>query len=114
MMKKFWNDEAGFIVSAELVLVLTIAVLGTVVGLTAIRDSVANELVDLSSAFGAVDQSYNVTGLAKAKDLGTKPNHAVISGFGFNDGQDNCDCRPLVYADICGKNDTFVGVPENN
>ena len=31
MLKKFWNDEAGVIVSAEIVLVATILVLGLIV-----------------------------------------------------------------------------------
>ena len=37
-LSKLANDELGFIISAELVLVMTIAVLGMVVGLTAVRD----------------------------------------------------------------------------
>ena len=36
------NDEAGFIISAELVLVITIGVLAMVVGLTAVRDAVTH------------------------------------------------------------------------
>ena len=66
-MRKLMNDEAGFVISAELVLVLTIAVLAMVVGLAAVRDAVVQELNDLSHAFGAVSQSYNVTGLSKAR-----------------------------------------------
>ncbi|HBN79405.1 MAG TPA: branched-chain amino acid aminotransferase, partial [Planctomycetaceae bacterium] len=34
LINNLYNDEAGFIVSAELVLVATIAVLGMVVGLS--------------------------------------------------------------------------------
>lgn len=100
-------DEAGFIISAELVLVLTIAVLGMVVGLTAVRDAVTNELNDLAHAFGAVSQSYHVVGLKKA--LNCWGSHASINGFGFNDHADDCDCNPIRYIDVCGKDDPSDG-----
>src|SRR4051812_46052804 len=91
MMRKLFSDEAGFVVSAELVLVLTIGVLGRVVGLTAVRDSLSQELVDLSDAFGVVNQTFNVVGISKAKTAGKA--HAAIGGFGFNDNADDCDCK---------------------
>ncbi len=112
-MRKLFNDEVGFVISAELVLVLTIAVLGMVVGLTSVRDSINAELVDLSNAFGAIDQSYSVRGSFKASN--TDKAHAQVAGFGFNDRGDDCDCKPLEYIDICGKNDSSNGaVKEGN
>ncbi|WP_437202411.1 branched-chain amino acid aminotransferase [Planctomicrobium sp. SH664] len=54
------NDEAGFIVSAELVLVSTIAVLGMVVGLSEVSHNVNNELEDVGSAFASLKQDYKV------------------------------------------------------
>lgn len=108
-MRKFLNDESGFVVSSELVLVLTIAVLGMVVGLTAVRDSISQELVDLSDAFGAVNQTYNVSGVSKAKNRGKA--HAAIGGFGFNDNADDCDCVGLTITDVCGKVDASTGAP---
>ena len=51
-MMKLWNDEAGFIVSAELVLIATILVLGMIVGLVSVRDQVVQELGDIALAFG--------------------------------------------------------------
>ncbi len=106
-MRKLFNDEAGFVVSAELVLVLTIAVLGMVVGLTAVRDSISQELVDLSDAFGAVNQTFNVVGISKAKNSGKA--HAAVGGFGFNDKVDECDCQGLTITDVCGKQDSSNG-----
>lgn len=44
--EKLAGDEAGFVITAELVLVLTIAVLAMVVGLTAVRDSITQEMND--------------------------------------------------------------------
>lgn len=54
------NDEAGFIVSAELVLVATITVLGMIVGLSEVALNVNNELEDVGSAFANINQSYKV------------------------------------------------------
>ena len=62
-LKWLHEDEAGFIISSELVLVMTIGVLAMVVGLTAVRDSVTHEMNDVSHAFGTVSQSDSVTGL---------------------------------------------------
>ena len=104
---KLASDEHGFIISAELVLVLTIAVLGMVVGLTAVRDSITHELNDLSHAFGAVNQSYSVTGLKKDRCYGDV--HAYVAGFGFNDKSDDCDCKPITFLDVNGKNDPSSG-----
>lgn len=56
------NDEAGFIISAELVLVATICVLGLIVGLAEVCLNINNELEDVGSAFQCIQQSYSVKG----------------------------------------------------
>jgi len=77
------NDEAGFIVSAELVLVSSIAVLGMVVGLSEVALNVNEELEDVGSAFGAMNQSYCLKGV-----MG---HQASVSGGEFRDNTDFCD-----------------------
>ncbi len=62
MLKKFWNDEAGFVVTVEMILVATVLVIGLVAGLAMLRDAVLAELGDTAQAFGAMDQSYSVGG----------------------------------------------------
>ena len=106
---KLLRDDAGFIISAELVLVLTIGVLAMVVGLTAVRDAVTHELNDVSHAIGAVSQSYNYNGLRKDCKNGA---HAYINGAGFNDDADECDCKVIELVDVCGKNDPSYGADE--
>lgn len=108
-LKWLLKDENGFIISAELVLVLTIGVLAMVVGLTAVRDSVTHELNDISHAVGAVSQTYTVNGLQKSCNNGS---HASINGFGFNDDADNCDCKVIELVDVCGKDDPSNGRDE--
>ena len=62
-LTRFWNDDAGFIVSAELLFLYTIAVLGLLTGMVAIRNAVIHEMVDVADSIGALDQSYTFVGL---------------------------------------------------
>ena len=77
------NDENGFILSAELVLIGTITVLGMIVGLTELSYGVNEELEDLGSAIGAINQTYYFT-LASGKK-------GEVVGSTFLDFQDECD-----------------------
>ena len=63
-LNRFWNDDAGFIVSAELLFLYTIAVLGLLTGMVAIRNAVIHEMVDVADSIGALDQSYSFKGLS--------------------------------------------------
>lgn len=100
-MRKLFNDENGFVVSAELILVLTIGVLGMVVGIASVRDAVLTELGDVADAFGTIDQSFNYRSATKAGD--TTKGHGNVSGAGFNDRSDDCDCKIVTFSDVCGK-----------
>ncbi len=86
---------------------MTIAVLGMVVGLASVRDAINAEVVDLSNAFGTVDQTYNPRGAYK--DVFGAKEHARISGFGYVDVGDDFDCKPLLFTQVCGKPDTSSG-----
>ena len=63
MLKKLWNDEMGVIISAELVLVMTILVIGVITGLASVRDAVVTELADVGAAIGNMDQSFTIGGV---------------------------------------------------
>jgi hypothetical protein len=82
-LRTLWNDDAGFIVSAELVLVATILVIGLIVGLTSLRNQIVQELVDVGQAIGSMSQSYAFAGTKKC-------------GVGFTDGASYTD-----KADFC-------------
>ena len=64
LISRLWSDDAGFIVSAELVLVATIVVIGMITGLVAIRKDVTSELTEVGQALAAIDQGYNYSGLS--------------------------------------------------
>ena len=52
--KKLIHDEYGFVISAELMLIITLMFCAATVGWGAVKDSLANELNDVSHAIGAV------------------------------------------------------------
>ncbi len=90
IITKLYNDEAGFIVSAELILVSTIAVLAMVVGLSEVAHAVNQELEDVASAFGCVNQSYRYSGAAG--------HYGQQSGSRYTDGADFCDSDGNINA----------------
>jgi len=83
------NDEAGFLVSAELILVSTIAILSLVVGLSEVSAAINNELNDVANAFGSINQSFCFRGTAGCKGKGV--------GSTFADGVDQCD-QSSIYS----------------
>lgn len=106
MLRTLINDESGFVVTAEILVIFTLIFCATVVGFAVIKDSLAHELHDVSEAIGSVSQSYNVVGLRKARSNGNY--HAQCSGFGFNDAADDCDCVGLTLTSVAGKDDPSV------
>jgi Flp pilus assembly pilin Flp len=85
-MKRFWEDQCGAILSAELVLLMTILVIGMIVGLKALQDAVVNELGDVAAAIGALNQSYSFSGIQ-----GNGGISAMTAGSIFTDAVDNGD-----------------------
>ena len=78
--RALWTDDAGVIISAELVMVMTIAVLSTVVGLHSVVGGVITELGDIGTAIGHANQSMLVTGFGVAGDPGNCPWKAKVAG----------------------------------
>ena len=97
MIMKLVHDETGVIISAELILVLSLAVLAMVVGLSEVAIAVNTELNDLSNAIGAMNQSYAYTGFRKAwpKYL------SFVAGTTFIDFVDDCDWNQSCDL-VCG------------
>ena len=67
LLTALWADESGFIITAELVLIATIVVLGLIAALICVRDSVGGELNDIAAAFRNIDQSYYYGGMRGCK-----------------------------------------------
>lgn len=105
MFLQLWRDDGGAVISAELVLVLTILVIGVIVGLSEVAVAINTELNDISNAIGALDQSFFYGGF-HAFDGKLK---SATGGSRFTDAHDDCDkntscdlvCGPPIV-DTCG------------
>jgi Flp pilus assembly pilin Flp len=83
MWKAFWNDEAGVILSTEMVLLLSILAIGMTAGLTTLRDGVITELADTGAAFGRMNQGFAVNNVSAPS--------SATAGSLFADAADFCD-----------------------
>jgi hypothetical protein len=111
MLTQILNDETATVVSAELILILTISFCGAAVGWSTIGSAIVSELDDISEMVGVIDQTYNVT--AHAAPINETTNHGSCSPFGFNDQEDDCDCQGVVLIETAGKIQTGAGDSEN-
>ena len=68
MLRNLMNDEAGFLVSAELILIFTLVFCAVAVGVATVRDSLVQELGDVAEAVGALNQSYNYRSISAASE----------------------------------------------
>ena len=83
ILAQLWADEAGFVVSSELILISLIMVFGVLVGMQTVRDAVISELADVAQAINNLNQSYSfsaVTGHASS-----------VAGSIYDDNTDFCD-----------------------
>lgn len=62
LWKHLWNDETGTVLSAELVLVGTLGVIGATAGIAAVGHSVDGELEEVAYSLRSLDQSYHLEG----------------------------------------------------
>jgi Flp pilus assembly pilin Flp len=101
----FLHDDSGFIVSAELILIATIAVLGLIVGLSQVQNAVVAELNDVGHAIGALNQSYYFSGFHAYKWGGwTKSFFRGSAWFDFADACDGWGCMIVCEGAVaeCG------------
>ncbi len=102
LMGNLWTDETGAILSAELVLILTILVLGTIVGLAEVAKAVNTELNDVSNAIGRLDQSYFFAGYKSG--TGGAKGISETAGARYTDGVDDCDLNGTCEIVCSGSN----------
>lgn len=86
LIYEFWTDQSGVIVSAEIVIVATVVVLGLIVGLNALQSAIVFELNDIARAFCSLNQSYWFSGFRGCK--------ASVPGSQFTDIN---TCARLCY-----------------
>ena len=80
LFQQLFRDEAGFILSSELAMVSTIAVMGLVAGLSEATGNVNAELQDVGAAMRHLNQSYSYSTRTAA---GSFSDQAAQSDFGL-------------------------------
>lgn len=91
MFLSFWNETDGAIVSIEIVLIVTIAVLALIVGWSEVAKGVNTELNDISNAIGALNQGYAYTGYESGRKWHDEKQMSRYNGSRFEDSTDDCD-----------------------
>lgn len=80
ILTRLWRDERGFVMSSELVLIASVAVLALIVGLASYRDAIISEMADNGRAIGAADQSYSVNVSANNQNDPSQGPAITVSG----------------------------------
>lgn len=99
MLKRLWNDDAGFVVSFELVLVATVLVIGLTVGLVSVRNAMHSELVELARAIANIDQGYNYCGLTGC--CASSAGSGVVDTDGVIDTNTVTHLPTDITSDVC-------------
>ena len=103
LLSRLWADEAGFVVSSELVLIATVMVIGLLAGMTTVRDQVVQELADVADAVSEIDQSYFYTAITG--------HSSSTAGSIFADKSDFCDV--VATAGTAPESITIGGMPSH-
>jgi Flp pilus assembly pilin Flp len=111
-LHQLWKDEAGFIVSTELVLIATILVIGMVVGLATVRNHVVQELGDVALAIGSINQSYMYTGVTGRELTAGGAFASMTAGSEFEDRTDFCDSLDVSSEEPAGISVQQPATPE--
>ncbi len=90
-MSRLWKDEGGFVVSFELILVATLLVIGIMVGLATLRNSVNAELAEVADAIMSISQGYQISG-----QTGCCSNVAAQGASDTPDSVDEISCEPAA------------------
>lgn len=96
LCKALWLDEAGVMNSAELVLISTLLILGSIVGLATLRDQVVQEFGDLGMAVGQLNQSYSYDEVEVEITIDGIDYTFTAAGSSYADLADFCEEAPIA------------------
>jgi hypothetical protein len=98
---RLWNETDAAIISAELIIILTVLVIGICVGVTSIRDAIVTEMADVGQAIANMNQSFGFSGVV---------GHATASaGSEFIDRADFCDRSNATGSNVQNSKCVVVG-----
>jgi Flp pilus assembly pilin Flp len=101
MLKNLYRDANGVIISLEMVLIVTIAVLAIVVGWSEVAIALNTEWNDVSNATGALSQDYSFTGYQVKGNSPAAKSTSSVFGSLFHDQVDDCDTNGSCDI-VCG------------
>lgn len=108
-MSAIWRsllrDERGFVITAELVLISTVLILGLVAALSAVKVAIAGELGEVAGSIGSLNQSYYTNGFHGGRSLSGVV-HARTYGSAFLDREDSTDEQEADFATATGTSST--------
>ena len=113
LLRTLRKDEHGVILSAEIVIVGTVLVIGVMTGMVCLQKSVNSELGDFAKAIDSIDQSYSFSGHRKAGGHhGTGYCCAFTAGSAFRNNECNtnvghndivgCEGQIMLHSGSCG------------
>lgn len=70
------KKQKGFVITTELILIMTIVIIGSIVGLPILRDAIAQELLEVAQAI-EVSEQYAFDGIKTSPQI--IPNNVVIT-----------------------------------
>ncbi len=85
---QLFHDEAGVVVTPEIIIITTVGLLSLIAGWNAVSNALAAELGDVANSVAALDQSYSYRGLSAGV-------HATCSGGGFADSGQTFSVNPV-------------------
>ena len=93
--RKLWQDDYGTVISAELLCIAVVVLIGLIAGFTSLRDAAIAELSDVAGSVQDVAQHYTFNSI-EGHASGT-------AGSSFADATDQCDQPgdPAGAADNC-------------
>lgn len=68
-LKHLWRDQSGVVNTTDVILMTAILAIGMIVGLVSLRNQVVQELTDVASAVGFLNQGYSYEGNVSNTDL---------------------------------------------
>jgi Flp pilus assembly pilin Flp len=102
MLRKLWLDESGVIISAELVLILTILAIGLIAGLSTLRDALLTELADVGQSISNANQSFVIGGVQALSSATAGSTFSDALDFGDAAGATGPNSRCLVVVPVSG------------
>jgi Flp pilus assembly pilin Flp len=99
IISRLWSEQDGAIVSAEIMLVATILVIGMIVGLKSVRDAVVSELADVAQAFGNINQSFCYSGVSG--HMAFTAGSEFVDLQDFSDGGNDANAQNSKCVNVC-------------